>query len=67
VLQVAHLDHIYSPLVIRISPSANGWMMEASSEVQLLTNSILKENASNILVLLYLNTAPILTLTETSM
>jgi hypothetical protein len=49
-LQVTHLDYIYSPLVIRISLSlsANGWMMKVSSKVQLLTNSILKENASNI-------------------
>jgi hypothetical protein len=30
----------------------NGWLMKASSEVQLLTNSILKENASNIFLVL---------------
>jgi len=52
VLQVTHLDYIYSPLVIRISLSTNGWLMKASSKVQLLTNSILKENASNIFLVL---------------
>jgi hypothetical protein len=52
VLQVTHLDYIYSPLAIRISLSVNGWLMKASSKMQPLTNITLKENASNIFLVL---------------
>jgi len=44
--------HLLSTCYPHFSLSANGWLMKACSKVQLLTNSILKENASNIFLVL---------------